>query len=423
MKLPKPPRVVNMLAVAVLAAIAVCVLLNLRALSLLFIPDLFEARAINYMSNFGGSSAFDPNVKIVLIEKDPHDGPAPTGDLDRKHRKFFAELIKAMTLAKAKVLAFDVSFDGKSADFDKDFGQAVREAKANGLTVIIGADSFANGKLDPEIPADFNQPEWGLIKIGSYQGAESDNGPIRAVKLADNFSGNVVPSLPLRAVMDSQSFVPELQVEWNRLLLYTDKERQKLANTVPLERGKYLLIDQASLRDLEAATVTARRIYEDLNNPEELKKKYENAIVLVGYEFGESRSVLAGGQRLGVQLHATTISNILQRVFIYKLYLIYSYVIILVMALLALVMDTRVGKRLKFIVEVRIPWTEQKVPVPLGLVIIAGIYLLIAIFVFMRWRFFLDVPYHLAALGLSYLLLWIIFTKLFPRKVEDYIRL
>ena len=127
---------------------------------------------------------------------------------------------------------------------------------------------------------------------------------------------------------------------------------------------------------------------------------------------------------MGVQLHATAVSNILRQVFIYRLYLIYSYAIIVVMALLALLMDTPVGKRLKFTVEVRIPWTDIKVNVPLGLVIMGGVYLIIAILTFMVWRIYLDVPYHLAALCLSYFLLWLLFTKLFPPPVEeeDYLR-
>lgn len=416
-------RTLKVVAIALVAAAVTCFLHNLRVFNFFLIEDFFEAHAIDHMSNFAGRGAFDPNVKIVVIGKDQLDGPAPWGDLDKKHRKFFGELIKAMTVAKAKVLAIDVAFDGKSDEFDRQFGQAVAEAKANGLAVIIGADGYANGKTDPEIPVDFNQPDWGLITVGAYQGSEDRNQPIRAVKLADNDGGVVVPSLPLRAVMDAQSFVPELQVEWNRLLLYSDAAKQQLAETVPLERGKYLFIDQASLRDLENATVSAARIYEDFNNPEELRKKYQNAIVLVGYEIGESRDVLAGGQRLGVQLHATAISNILRQVFIYRLSLIYSYAIIVVMALLALLMDTPVGRRLKFTVEITIPWTSVKVNLPLGLVVMGVVYLIIAVLTFMFWRIYLDVPYHLAALCISYFLLWLIFTKLFPPPEEDYLHL
>ena len=420
-------RLLKILVVVLGAAVITCVLLNLRVFNFLFIEDWFEARAVNHMSNFVGRGPFDPDVKIVLIREKQHEGLAPWGDSDRKHRQFFSQLIRAMTTAQAKVLAFDVAFDGNSAEFDQEFGKAVADARASGLTVIVGAERYANGKITPEIPAAFNQPKWGLITVGAYQGNEESQGPIRAIKLAEMDVANgsaLVPSLPLRIVMDSQAFEPELQEEWNRLLLYSDHAKQKLSETIPLERGKYLFIDQASPSDLNSATVDAQRIFEDFNNPDVLRKNYQNAIVLVGYEMGESKDVLAGGKRLGVQLHATAVSNILRQVFIYRLYLFYSYAIIVVMALLALLMDTPVGKRLKFTVEVRIPWTDIKVNVPLGLVIMGGVYLIIAILTFMVWRIYLDVPYHLAALCLSYFLLWLLFTKLFPPPVEeeDYLR-
>jgi CHASE2 domain-containing sensor protein len=424
MKLPMSLRALKILAVALLAALVTCVFLNLRVFNFLFVEDWFEARAVNHMSNFVGKGPFDPNVKIVLIREKQHDGPAPWGDSDRKHREFFGQLIRAMTTAQAKVLAFDVAFDGNSPDLDPEFGKAVADARASGLTVIVGAEKYDNGKLTPEIPAAFNQPKWGLITVGAYQGNEESPGPIRAIKLADVDVANgsaVVPSLPLRIVMDSQAFVPELQEEWNRLILYSDQAKQQVTQTIPLERGKYLFIDQASPSDLDSATVDAHRIVEDFNNPEVLRKNYQNAIVLVGYEMGEARDVLAGGKRLGVQLHATAVSNILRQVYIYRLYLVYSYAIIVVMALLALLMDTSVGKRLRFKVEVRIPWTDIKVNVPLGLVIMGGVYLVIAILTFMFWRIYLDVPYHLAALVISYFLLWLAFTKIFPQK-EVYLR-
>lgn len=417
MKLSISPRARKILAITLLAAFIICVLLNLRAFNFFFVEDWFEARAVNHMSNFMGKVPFDANIKIVVIREKQHDGAAPWGDSNRKHRKFFGELIRAMTTAQAKVLAFDVAFDGNSAELDQEFGQAVADARTNGLTVIVGAERFANGKLTPEIPAAFNQPNWGLITVGAYQGTEEQQGPIRAIKLAETDvanGGGVVPSLPLRVVMDSQSFFPELQEDWNRLLLYSDQAKQQLRETIPLERGKYLFLDQASPRELELATVDAQRIFEDFNNPEVLRKNYKDAIVLVGYEMGESKDVLAGGKRLGVQLHATAVSNMLRRTYIYKLYMIYSYAIIVVMALLALLMDTPLGKKAKFTVEVQIPWTKLKPNIPLGLVVMGGVYLIIAILTFMFWRIYLDVPYHLAALGLSYSLLWLVFTKLFP---------
>ena len=413
MKLPTSPRARKFVALA--AAILVCVLLNVRALNLLFIDDMFEGYAIPYMSNFAGKVPFHPKVRIILIKKDQQEGAAPWGEMHSKHREFFTALIKHMTAAKAKVVAFDMAFDERSLDHDTKFGEAVHNAKLAGVPVIVGADDYQDGKPVPEIPAEFNQPNWGLIYIGAYQGAEQDDKPIRALKLADTDGDNgVIPSLPLRIVMDSQSWVPQLEPEWNRLLLYSDPQKQQLVQTVPLDRGKYLFLEQASEQDLNTATVDAQRVYNDFNDASTLWK-YENAIVIVGYEIGDNKRVQAGRSRLGVQLHATAVSNILRQVFVQRLYLIFSYLIIFAMALLALLMDTPLGQRLKYSVGFQIRGTNITIPIPIGLVIMGSIYLVIAIAVFKIWRIYLDVPYHLAALALSYTLLWLIFTFLAPK--------
>jgi CHASE2 domain-containing sensor protein len=131
---------------------------------------------------------------------------------------------------------------------------------------------------------------------------------------------------------------------------------------------------------------------------------------------GESVPIRAGGTRLGVELHATAVSNLLRRVFIYKLKMIYSYFIVFLMALLAGLMYTPLGKWLDYKVTLPIPRIDQW-PIPVGLVIIAALYLIVAIMMFMFLRFYLDVLYHVGALGLSYVFIWLILKKLAP---QDY---
>jgi len=418
MKLPTSPRARKL--VALVTALVVCVLLNTRALNLAFIDDTFEDYVIPYMNNFAGKVPFDPKVKIILIKKDQHDGTAPWGEINTKHRDFFTKLIKHMTAAKAKVLAFDITFDKKSTD-DAKFGEAIETARSAGLPVIVGADNYINGKIVPPIPEEFKEPKWGMITIGAHQGGEKEDQPIRALKLADIDAENVdaqIPSLPLRIVMESQSWVPELQPEWNRLLLYSDQQKLQLVRTVPLDRGKYLFLQQASPSDLNAATVEAQRVQDDFENASTYWK-YQDAIVLVGYEMGDQKTVQAGVKRLGVELHATAVSNILREVFIHKLYLIFSYLIIVTMAFLALLMDTPLGQRLKYSVAFEVRGTNISIPIPIGLLIMGSIYLVIAMSVFKIWRIYLDVPYHLAALALSYLLLWLFFTALAPKPQQE----
>ena len=409
MKFPVNSHTLKIIGIALLAGVIICVCLNLRVFNLFLLDDFVEAKVVNHMSNFAGRGSFDSHLRIVLIPEKENKGKAPWGDSDRKHREFFAQLIRAMTTAKAKVLAFDAVLDGKS-EFDQELGNAITAARKAGLKVIVGTERDLNGKVASEIPAELNQPEWGLVEVGAYQGNENDGKPIRAMKLGEVDSANasgVVPSLALRVVMDSQSLVPDLQPEWNRLLLYSDQAKQQLWRTVPLERGQYMILDQASANDLYTARVDAQRIFDDFNDSQALSEKYKDAIVLVGYEMGEAKPIPAGGTRLGVELHATTVSNILQQVFIYKLPLIYSYIIVFIMALLAAVMYTPVGKWLDYKVEFTVPWIQKQVRLPLGVVIIGALYLGVFFVLFMFRRIYLDLTYHLAALVLSYGMLWL----------------
>jgi len=407
------------------ASIIAFFLATVHFLNLLLIEDRVQSRSIRFMRNFVGSKEFDKKLKIILIRKD-QQGDAPRGDINKSHRKFFGDLVKAMKDAEARVLAFDISFDGKS-EFDKAFfGEAVSEAERNKLKVIVGVDSYVNGKTDPELPRDLSNPRWGIIIVGGSQG---DDSPIGTVKLADlpeanNNSGitSVVPSLALRVVMETEepALVPYHDLSNNRLILYRDGASRDVVKSIPLERFNDLLIDQLTQNELNLARVDAHRIYQDLNDIDSLKANYKDAIVLVGYEDGEEKAVLSGGTRLGVELHATAVFNLLHNIFIFKLAPIYNYLIILLMAFLAALLYTPVASWLDYKVNLPIPKTDLKVPIPLTIIIIALIYLVVAFLVYKQTRTYLDICYHLLALGISYGLSWAVLKIWFPVKEKGW---
>jgi CHASE2 domain-containing sensor protein len=368
----------KVLAIAFGAGLIVCVMLNLRMLNLLFLEDRVEAFAVQYMSNFVRPRVFDKKIRIVVIGNDPHKGEAPSGNLTKEHRKFFADVITAMTKGQAKVVAFDVAPDGPS-EFDSAIGQAIANARSVGLKVIFAVDGYDNGQTDPIIEKEFNQPGWGTIGVGGYK-----TGPIRTIRLAENKTASdssgkpspiTVPSLPLKIVMESTepSLAPELQEHLSRLLLYSDNSKQKLVKTIPLVADTDLIIDQASESELQLARFTAQSIYDDGKDKDTLIRKYKDAIVLVGYEHKDEWPVAPFGKRLGVEIHATAVSNILNDVYVHRLALIYSYLIVLVMAVVAALMYTRFGKWLDYKVEFPLPWTQTKLPVPIGLIIVAAV--------------------------------------------------
>jgi len=288
--------------------------------------------------------------------------------------------------------------------------------------VIVGIDEYRDGKTIPEIPVEFSQPEWGGIWVG---GSQREGDPIRTLLLAENSTANdpsgnpasiTVPSFALKVVMDSQqpALVPELQEFNNRLLLYSDNSKKELVKIVPLQRGQNLIIDQASPKALEVARVDPQVIYDNFQDEASLQQKYKDAIVLLGYEAGDEQQVLPSGRRFGVEIHATAVSNILHDVYIYKLILIYSYLIIIGMALIAALMYTQFGGWLDHKIYCPLPWTETKLPIPVGLIVIGAIYLLVAFLTYRYTKVYLDVSYHLFALLVSYFFLWLFLKKLYP---------
>jgi CHASE2 domain-containing sensor protein len=126
--------------------------------------------------------------------------------------------------------------------------------------------------------------------------------------------------------------------------------------------------------------------------------------------------VLSGGTRLGVELHATAIFNILHNIFIFKLSPIYNYLIILLLALLAALLYTPVASWLDYKVFFPVPRTDLKIPIPLTIIILGLVYLAVAFIVYKQTKIYLDVCYHLSALVISYALTWLVLKKRFPVK-------
>jgi CHASE2 domain-containing sensor protein len=406
------------LLVSIATSILVFALATIHLLNVFLLEDSVQTRSVRYMRNFVDRSAFDGKTKIILIpESQQSDGPF--GDIDKKHREFFANLVTAMAQARAKLLAFDMAFEGKSA-FDAAFGNAIALADKNNLKVIVGVDSYTSGQTDPVIPSELNKPRWGTILVGGYQG---DSGPISSMKLAepDNNPGSpVIPSLALRIVMETVE--PPLVAEFDRgqqnLLLYSASPNRQLIKSIPLERQRNLFLDQIPEDEIGRARIEARKVFDEVKDPD-VAKKYEGAIVLVGYEQGEARDVMSGGKRLGVELHATAVSNILHDAFIYKLGPGYNYLLILLMAFLGASLHTSIGKWLDFKVPIPIPKTQLTIQVPLGLIMLGFLYLIAAFLIYKLTKMYLDVCYHLAALALSYLAIWFVLTKWFQPKTTD----
>jgi hypothetical protein len=82
-------------------AIVIFFLSLLHFLNIVRLEDRAQGYAIHYMKDFAGAEKFDRRIRIVLIPENDHGGEAPWGDIDKKHRKFFGNLVRAMAQARA----------------------------------------------------------------------------------------------------------------------------------------------------------------------------------------------------------------------------------------------------------------------------------------------------------------------------------
>jgi len=414
----------------ILAPLAVSILVFFLALvhllNLIKLEDQVQSYSTDYMRDFTNPAKFNNRVKIILIPEKQQSGDAPWGDSDKKHREFFAQLIRAMTVARAKVIAFDVAFKDPT-NFDKEFSDAVTEAEKQNLKVIVGVEEYSSETgTFPKIPFNIQQPRWGMLVVG---GSQEEGGALGTMKVAEfNAKGDsaenpkVVPSLALRSVIEAHD--PPLEAEYDEgrlnMLLYAMPSRT-LVKSIPLERQNDLLLDNVPQPELDRARVLAKEAYDQFPNMAGIRD-YENAIVLVGYEMGEAQKILTGGTRLGVELHATAVSNILNETFIKKLPPLQNYLLILFMALLGAALHIRITKgstsQTPYTIPFTIPFVKIPVQLPLGVAILSALYIIAAFIIYKFTRAYLDVCYHIAALWLSYGLLWFVLNKWSPKQEE-----
>src|SRR5215203_600063 len=121
------PRARILLLFPIAVSFLVFVLSLVHLFNIATFEDMAQAKVIAYMQkNFAGPLKFSPDIKIVLVPENRKDGPAPSGNIEYEHRMFFAKLVRAMTEARAKVVAFDITF-AVDSEWDKDFGAAIAD--------------------------------------------------------------------------------------------------------------------------------------------------------------------------------------------------------------------------------------------------------------------------------------------------------
>jgi CHASE2 domain-containing sensor protein len=137
---------------------------------------------------------------------------------------------------------------------------------------------------------------------------------------------------------------------------------------------------------------------------DELYRLFNNRIVFIAVDTPEDvHADIANTPRVGVAFHANAVSNVLTGSLVSHLSRGLNLLIIAVLVTVGILLQTVVKKRFPHHLSLTLPFL--KVPMPVGLFLAIGIYILTALFVYSQLHVSFDMSYHITALLFGYLLI------------------
>jgi CHASE2 domain-containing sensor protein len=377
--------------------------------------DWLATRFIPYMDEFVAKK-FSPSVRLILAD----EGDGANGTLrnpDASWRQYHVELLKKLSEAGAKVIVFDLQLDKSNPEMDRQFAEAINEAKTRGTRVILGRglDEVGNIKPDADITpelASVTGDDWGNYDVGG----SGHGGIVRIYQLAQLDRQHtqpgatekpVIPSMALQAVTaffsGSPGDKPLFDENQGRIQL---KSEGKIVKSVPVYENRYSDYDfPFSVADrADLATVT--NSYVDVFNQQDkqyLKRQYQNTIVLIGFKTSDDLfHVFQAEKRYGSEIHANVISNMLVDSYVRLLSTPYELLIVILMVGTGVLVKARFSH--VFATRIVIPFTDPKKTIEIpGLLIAADVvYLLIAFLLYKNQLIFILKTYHLVAPFVAY---------------------
>lgn len=376
---------------------------------------LFNAAGIDdaldgfFLARFQGFSrpASSPSL-LVVTASDRHGGNGPLlPELPGPGwRKYHAALIDALSAAGARVIAFDILFEGASSG-DAELARAITEAGERGTAVVLASDKvrFGGGRAIPAVVETLATAPWGLVS-GSPERSRmplARRGPESWWHLRPE---PVVPSLALAAVAQfrraeegASAVVPSLGPRGDTVQLRTEAGR--VVDEIPV-LDKHLSIAVAA-RDAALKPFPFQQIYENRTNPRGLAS-FKDALVLVGVdERSDAYAAAPGAKQYGVEYHALAINQLLERRYVRRPTALLQAALILLMAALGWLHRSELHPLLRH----RIPLSirrrgEKTITVSSGLVASTVLYLFAALLAFRWWALLLRTSYDVVTLWAAY---------------------
>ena len=312
----------SVVAAALSAAVLASFLFSLRVFDILELDTKLESVSVYVGGAFRKQQLSD---RIALIAIDPAT-EAKLGAWGPSWRALHARLLNRLAAAKARVVAFDVTFASDDPT-SKQFADAIEKARRSGTAVVVGADTWDSRDKKPRIHHGIRDAlgadGWGIVCIGMKRGLAT------VAPLAVEHPAGWLPSLAVAAVAASQGlrFVDVDSVAGEILLLQKPMPDQFTANNLlrmPISvmdivrraercpilaerhRAANSILDLADLQDHEHR-------YEDVLRDERPNARFAGKIVLVGRKAPiDLHRVWPGRLQYGFELHAQAINGALR---------------------------------------------------------------------------------------------------------------
>lgn len=334
----------------------------------------------------------------------------------------YARLLNAVGDAP-RLVTFDLTFPNTNADeatrrADAAFGDSIRNARA---PVVVGAGLDDQGA--PELTDSLKTARWGLADTGGFRLEHGQQkAAIRKYALARS-------TLPASSANGPAPAAASLAVKMLQLVL--DPSHANVAVQIDPDAKEIVLRSGAAVLkriscdvDLEDSTAPHWVATMPLHYPRvpqfqeekfeqvikrlpSLAKEYRNRILLIGARINKEAIPGQQGEKVilspvqsayGYQVHACVFSDLFQDVYPRRLGQFWTFVILVVLAILAGVGRARLPKS-EIEVDTKIVGKRK---LPLGLLILLVLYACI-VWVFYRSAFILfDVGYGILVIVLSY---------------------
>jgi len=352
------------------------------------------------LSDLFAHKQFHEDIVIIPIDEETKK-EVGRERVDESWREDHALLVNNLSKAGAKVVVFDMAFEGDSAS-DAAFRDAIKKARERGTSVIVGVMALDGGKpvMAKELCSAVSG--WGTMIVGTRLGH------VRLAPLVIQKETEPVLGLAMRVFVayedgDKAVELIDFDQDRNHIMVRFDSETRQVKKLSFFEsdticEGNDMLSKGDALANLAIDLTplsmirdsSQRRAYtyiRDHPNPQTLTE-LQNKIVIVGVEDINDRR----GDRWGFELHADALSTLLNGVVIRPVAFGGQFALIATLSFVGALIRTRMRH------------TSRRLRISLLMTVLL-IYLGGTVCLYVQYGLLLNIVYHVIALLLSY---WVV---------------